>query len=278
MIAAKHALELGSDGSAEDSLPERMADSLHAFALRDRALVEHAMTTLADRFSRVDPRRQLRVVGRLGTHDYFWRAVDRPLAERIDSLLVQAVAGLTRDSPVPLDTARQLSVVRSPIARSRLPEVTQRFADLPAQQRAMIADRSPDPYFVADVVEFVGHAWTFRLGELAGHTLVRHGPHLSQEDLESALVAWAENRQCLHAFGMPGLAVDLLGATGHLGAGRAAAFRDLLDRAAAHDRDQGTSVAASYQDLRDRLDQLPATGGRLGGGRIGPGPTTDPDH
>jgi len=66
----------------------------------------------------------------------------------------------------------------------------------------MIADRSPDPYFVADVVEFVGHAWTFRLGELAGHTLVRHGPHLSQEDPESALVAWAENRQCLHAFGV----------------------------------------------------------------------------
>jgi hypothetical protein len=110
---------------------------------------------------------------------------------------------------LPLHVASRLAIVRSDYARTRLPQLEERFTALTLLQRMNIVASAPAPYFVPAVLGFISEANGWRIGEQAGQLLVQHAPFLTGENLEAALTAWANNSQCREAAQMPDLAVAL---------------------------------------------------------------------
>ncbi|GAA5091171.1 hypothetical protein [Nocardia iowensis] len=229
-LAAKHAvLEIDTPGqlSAAD-YADRMAVALDAFAQRDRESVRAAVAKQKERFRTLDGATQLRTLGRLGDHDYFWSSVDRALATRLLGLL-DAPSSVAEGQAFPRDLAAGLAVVRSRDAREGLPGLEQRFEDLPWIDRmAVVIAARPDPYFLPSVLEFIKEAWSFRTGEQAGRLLIKHAPFLTVDILATALENWCTNVQCRRASEMPEIAVRLLQHTAHLGQSRAKPFAEFL--------------------------------------------------
>lgn len=229
-IAAKHALrELDPDGRLPAAeYANRAAIVLYAFAQRDRELVRAALAAQREPFQGLDGEVQLRAMARLGDQDYFWSLVDEPLAERLQQMLLGLPIPAASWDALPLHVAAYLAIVRSGYARTRLPQLEQRFTTLTLLHRMNVAASSPAPYFVPAVVGFIDEANSWRIGEQAGQLLLQHAPFLTVETLQDALTAWAGNSQCREASQMPELAVSLFRSTSHLGTGQAAAFTTFL--------------------------------------------------
>lgn len=201
---------------------------LYAFAQRDRELVRTALSAQREPFQGLDGEVQLRAMARLGDEDYFWSLVDEPLAERLQQMLLGLPIPAASWDALPLHVAACLAIVRSHYARTRLPQLEQRFTTLTLLHRMNVAASAPAPYFVPAVVGFIDEANSWRIGEQAGQLLLQHAPFLTVEALEIALAAWANNSECREAAQMPDLAVSLFRSTSHLGAGQAAAFATFL--------------------------------------------------
>jgi hypothetical protein len=232
-VAAKHALlELPSTGYsvAATTVADRMADCVKDFAQRDRVLVRETTENLAGRFGGLDGAVQIRALARLGDQDFFWDMIDPPLANRLNGLVAVADVGDDRWSPIPVETAAMLSLVRDENARNHLPSLMARFKELEPWRRAQIAAIHPDEFFSGYVADFLDDAPSFRSAENIGQTVVvPHGRFYTMDELRRVLHAWQQNEQCRIAAKMPGLAVELLAATAHLGDERYTVFREFLN-------------------------------------------------
>jgi hypothetical protein len=235
-VAAKHALlETAPPPSVQlpsAELANRMAAALSAFASRDRELVRSVVTDLHSRFQLLDGAAQLRALVRLGDRDYFWDMIDEAMAVKFNAMLDASIV-VNPWEALPADVASCLALVRSELARARLPILEDRFTRMSFFHRISIAAAHPDPYFVPAVVDFVRGASSFRTGEQAGQLAVQHAAYLNVEILQSVLAEWVENYECREASLMPGMAVELFLATAHLGTARVAAFKEFLARAQA---------------------------------------------
>lgn len=233
-VAAKHALcELQPPATipiAPNVLADRMAEALKAFALRDRELVRTTLAGLNPRFQPLDSGIQLRALIRFGDQDFFWDIVDQPLLDRLNRLI---------NTPLPVgeydalstELATLLALVRDERARTRLPNLEQRFTTLAYRHQMEVAAVRPDPYFVPTVIGHIATAPGWRTAEQVGQLLVvPHGQYFSEEDLRAVLTAWCDNDQCRRASGMPNLATELFAATGHLGPSRHAIWQEFLTR------------------------------------------------
>ncbi|MGY6651396.1 hypothetical protein ACXIZN_04445 [Amycolatopsis sp. TRM77291] len=241
-IAAKHALrEIDPAGRLNPvEYANRAAVVLFALAGRDRTMVTSAVESQLEPFQALVGEVQLRAMARLGDQDFFWAMVDNALSGRLQQLLL-ALPIPEQWEPLPVDVAICLAVVRSELARSRLPQLEQRFTTLSKVHRMNVVAVAPAPYFIPTVIEFLKEAWNFRTGEQIGQLLVQHASLLSVDQLTSALTAWADNDQCRLAERMTGLAVTLYRATAHLGAGQPEAFTSFL-----HEVQSKTTADDSY--------------------------------
>jgi hypothetical protein len=232
-IAAKHALcevPVPSEYSvAASTVADRMAACIKAFAERDRGLVRGAMQSLSLRLGGLEGEVQIRALARLGDQDFFWDILDPPFANRLNDLVAVADIGDDLWDPIPSETAAMLALVRDENVRSRLPSLTARFEQLDPWRQAQIAALHPDAYFSRLVAGLLACASDYRSGEMIGQTAVAHGSYYSTDELRQVLAAWWQNDQCRRASKMPGLAVELLAATAHLGADRYGIFREFLN-------------------------------------------------
>lgn len=250
-FAAKHALlELDPDGrmpAAEHA--DRMAAALTAFAERDRELVRTAVAEQRERFQVLGGAAQLRALARLGDQDFFWSAVDEPLATRLRDLVNQPV---TADEWEPLSplSATTFALARSPHARERLPALEQQFMSLTWTHRLSVTAARPDPYFVPAVIRLVQEAPSWRSGEQVGRLLVQYASFLTVETLQAALDAWCNNDQCRRASDMTNLAVSVFHGTAHLGTARTEAFGKFLANV---QELEGTDDYYSYPALKEAL-------------------------
>ncbi|MGH8420788.1 MAG: hypothetical protein ACRER3_00340 [Pseudomonas fluorescens] len=244
-LAAKHALrELDPDGRmAAIEYADRAAVVLSAFAERDRELVREAMTSQREQFQKLEGEMQLRALVRLGDQDYFWDIVDEALIERLEQLLETSLTAAS-GAPLRADVAAQLAMVGGRYARDQLPILEEKFAALSEQRQMEAVAARPAAYFVSTVLNSIAEAGTYRDGEQAGQLLIQHAPFLTVSTLQSALTSWVNNSQCLEAAQMPDLAARLFRATAHLGAARAAPFKDFLE--AIHSRISGDDSYGSF--------------------------------
>jgi hypothetical protein len=231
-VAAKHALcELQPPATipiASNVLADRMAETLNAFALRDRELVRTTLAGLIPRFQPLDSGIQLRTLSRLGDQDFFWDNVDQPLADRLNDLIIAPLAVGEHDA-LTSGVATFLALVRDERARTRLPNLEQCFTTLAYQHQMDVAAVHPDPYFVPMVINHVATAPGWRTAERVGQLLVvPHARYLAEEDLRALLTAWCHNSECRQASGMPGLATELFAATGHFGSAGHAIWQEFL--------------------------------------------------
>ncbi|MGW4528890.1 hypothetical protein [Amycolatopsis sp. NPDC004378] len=253
-IAARAAmLELDPDGRMPaDAHADRMAFALRAFAEVDRDAVRDAVGEARERLRVHDVAIQLRTLVRLADDDYFWTSVDLSLATHFQALLnVPITAG--QWDPLPPDVASRLAVVGSGYARERLPGLTGRFDQLNDFHRQQVVAARPCEFFVPKVIEMLRMAGSWRTGEQVGRLLVQHAGFLSLDALGAALTAWFDNSQCRDAAEMPGLAVQLVHATAHLGAARGPLFADFVAKCEAA---AGTGEYYSYPDLKSALHSL----------------------
>ena len=140
-VAAKHALcELQPPTTiliAPKLLADRMADTLKAFALRDRDLVRTTLAAVNPRFQPLDSGIQLRALIRLGDQ-FFWDIVDQPLADRLNGL-INTLLSVGEYDTLPTDGAVLLALVRDQRARTLLPNLDQRFTTLAFRHRMKVA-------------------------------------------------------------------------------------------------------------------------------------------
>lgn len=87
----------------------------------------------------------------------------------------------------------------------------------------------------------------------SGLLLVQHAGFLSLDTLADALAAWFGNDECRKSSAMPGLAVQLVHATAHLGTARGALFADFV---AKNEDVTGPGEYYSYPDLKTVLRTL----------------------
>lgn len=78
---------------------------------------------------------------------------------------------------------------------------------------------------------------------------MRYAAFLSVETLNDALIEWYDNDQCREAAATPGLAVQLVYATAHLGAARGPLFADFVAKCGAS---AGEGVYYSYPEFKLR--------------------------
>lgn len=90
-------------------------------------------------------------------------------------------------------------------------------------------------------------------GGQIGRLLVQHAAFLSLETLKDALIEWYDNDQCRLASAMPGLAVQLVLATAHLGVARGPLFADF---AAKCEASAGEGDYYSYPEVKATLDKV----------------------
>ncbi len=253
-VAAKAAmLELDPDGRMPaDAHADRMAIALRAFAEEARDMVRDAVGEARERLQVLDGAVQLRVLVRMADDDYFWTSVDQPLAARFQALLdVPIMVG--QWDPLPPETASRLALVGSAYVRGRLPGLSDRFDQLSDFHRRQVIAVRPSEYFVPKVIELLGTAGGFRSGEEVGRLLVLHAAFLSVESLREALTAWYDNDQCRSASDMPGLAVQLVHATAHLGTARGPLFTDFVTKC---EVSAGVGEYYSYPDVKTTLSNL----------------------
>jgi hypothetical protein len=149
------------------------------------------------------------------------------LADRLQGLLDTFPDTQGWEVLTPEDAAAY-ALVRSHEARKRLPRLEARFNALPVSAQMTVIALHPHPYYLPAIVGGLREAGMFRIGEQVGQMLLAHAGHLSLELLQEALNAWSANHQCRRAMQMPGIAVELLHATTHLGAARISVFGDFL--------------------------------------------------
>ncbi len=225
-LAAKHALlELPApDPLAADTLADRMAACLAAFASRDRSAVQQALSGLWEKFLTLENDRLLRAVARLGHLDEFWEIVDPAMAEKVNLLLPGLIVrepnkhgyrGVTTTFRAGGHTV--LALVRVHRAREKLADLESQFNALPMELKWQVMAGRPDPYFTALVAGLVADVGSFRSAEgLAEGVVVPHARWFTTAELRAVMEAWAGNDQCTRASEMPALAVQLYERTGHL--------------------------------------------------------------
>lgn len=253
-VAAKAAmLEVDPDGRMPaDAHADRMAIALRAFAEVDRDAVRAAVGETRERFRMLSGAVQLRALVRMADDDYFWTSVDKPLTIQFQALLDAPITVGTSD-PLPPEIAMMLALAGSTYARHHLPDLPSRFEQLGMlHQRQVIAAR-PSEFFVPKVINLVLNAGSWRVGEQIGRLLVLHARFLSLETLKEALGFWCANDQCRDATEMPGLAVQLVYATTHLGAARGPLF---VDFAAKCEEAAGVGEYYSYPGVKSALRSL----------------------
>ncbi len=230
-IAAKHALcELavpeGSDLTPA-SLADRMAEALTVFAARDRALARDIVRELIPRFRAQDGEVHLRVLVRLGAEDFWWETLDEAMMQQI-AAHIEALPG-GDDLTFPQDSLAVLALAGADECRRRMPSLAARFSLLPDWVKAQVVALRPSRHFVDTVIDLVKSAPSYRAAEDIGQRVVLpHGQYLTAPDLSRLLTAWADNRQCREAGKMPGIAVDLVTETRHLGDARREAWGSFL--------------------------------------------------
>lgn len=251
-LAAKSAmLEPSADGVISPSEhADRMATALQALAERARDTVRDAVGHCQEQLKTLDAATQLRVLVRMADQDYFWSAVDQPLADLFQAQLSRPIT-VAPWEPLPPDLAAGLAVVASRQARDRLSILATRFDQLDDHHRrnVMAATRAAE-YFVPAVVAALQTAGSWRTGEAVGRLLVQHAEFLTVETLHEGLCSWHDNNQCRQAAEMPGLAVQLFHATAHLGDARFGPFGDF---AAKCEATEGRAEYYSYPELHETL-------------------------
>ncbi len=211
-------------------LADRMAETIKAFALRDRELVRTTLADLNQRFQPLDSGIHWRALIRLGDQDFFCDIVDQPLAERLNSL-INIPLDVSQYDALPAGLASLLALVRDQRARTRLPSLEQRFTTLAFLHQMEVAAAHPDRYFVPTVIRFISEARSWRNAEEIGQRLVvPHGRYFTLKELRVVLTAWCGNDQCRQASQMPNLAVELVAVTAHLGPARYSIWQEFLTR------------------------------------------------
>lgn len=257
-VAAKHALcELEPPAAtpvSQRALAGRMAQVLKAFARRDRDLVRRTLHGLRSRFELLEPGAHLRAVMRLGDEDFFWDLVETPLAQQLDANLsarkIPAGPSLTPEEMT------LLSLVRTPVARTRLPILEKVYAGLEMMERAEIAGVHPHPYFLSVVSAAMREAGGWRTAErFCELVVIPHAPLMSIDVLAEVLDGWATNSQCRTASSMPGMAVELYATTARLGTARYPIWRrfiaEVRARATEHDLPYYSYTEVEQALLRD---------------------------
>ncbi|KFZ80850.1 hypothetical protein ED92_11050 [Amycolatopsis sp. MJM2582] len=240
-LAAKAAmLEIDPDGRMPaDAHADRMAIALRAFAEKARDTVRDAVGEARERLQILEAATQLRVLARMVDDDYFWASVDQPLTERFHVLLDVPIT-VDEWSTLPPETALRYALVGSSLARNHLPGLAARFEQLADIHRLQVISLRPSEFFVPHVIQHLRSAFSWRNGEEVGHILLQHALFLSSETLKEALDAWYDNDQCRNAKAMPGLAVQLLQATSHLGIGRGPLFAEFASKCEAAAQKSGS--------------------------------------
>ncbi|GAB3161959.1 hypothetical protein GCM10027258_80010 [Amycolatopsis stemonae] len=246
-------LELDPDGRMPaDVHADRMAFALRAFSEVARDTVRDAVGEARERFQVLDGAVQLRALVRMADDDYFWISVDPALATRFQALL-NAPVTVGQWDPLPPEVASWLALVGSTYARGRLPGLTVRFDQLGDFHRQQVIAARPCEFFLPKVIEMLRTAGSWRTGEQVGRLLVQHAAFLSLDTLGEALTVWCGNNQCRDAAEMPGLAVQLLHATAHLGVARGPLFSDFVAKC---EFAAGEGEYYSYPDLKSALRNL----------------------
>jgi hypothetical protein len=253
-VAAKAAmLEIDPDGRMPaDAHADRMAIALRAFAEGARDMVRDAVSEARERLQILDGAIQLRTLVRMADDDYFWASVDQALAARFQALL-DAPTTVVPWEPLPPEIAARFALVGNAFARERLPGLPSRFGQLDAHHRRQVIAIRSSEFFVPEVIELLRTAGSWRSGEEVGRLLVSHAEFLTVGTLGDALTAWFDNGQCREAAAMPGLAVQLVHATSHLGAARGPLFADFVARC---ETSAGAGEYYAYPDLKAALGNL----------------------
>lgn len=146
-----------------------------------------------------------------------------------------------------------LAVVGSAFAREHLPGLSDRFDRLGRKHQRQVVAARPSEFFVSKVIEFLRSAPNWEAGGQIGRLLVQHATFLSLETLKDALIEWYDNDQCRLGSAMPGLAVQLVHATAHLGVARGPLFADF---AAKCEASAGSGDYYSYPELKVTFDKI----------------------
>lgn len=225
-LAAKHALlELPApDPMAADTLADRMAMCLVAFASRERIGVQQALTGLWEKFLTLENDRLLRAVARLGHLDEFWDIVDAAMAEKVNLLLPGLIVrepnkygyrGVTTTFRAGGHTV--LALVRVRRAREKLADLESQFNALPMALKWQVMAGCPDPYFTVLIAGLVAEVGSWRSAEsLTEGVVIPHAKWFTTAELRAVMEAWAGNTECTQASGMPDLAFQLYERTCHL--------------------------------------------------------------
>ncbi|WIV60727.1 hypothetical protein [Amycolatopsis nalaikhensis] len=246
-------LEVDPDGRMPAAAhADRMAFALRAFAEVNRDAVRDAVGATRERFQVLGGEIQLRTLVRMGDDDYFWASVDQTMATRFEALLDSSTTS-GPNGTLPPAAVSVLALVSSNYARERLPNLTVRFKQLSDFQRRQVIALGPGEFFVPTVIEMLRTAGSFRSGEAVGRLLVQHAAFLTLSTLGEALGAWFANGQCRDAGDMPGLAVQLVHATAHLGAARGPLFSEFVAKCEAV---PGEIEQYNYPELKSALYTL----------------------
>ena len=257
-VAAKHALcEVPPPAGTPVTpqvLADRMAETIKAFARRDRDLVRRTLQGVYPRFQVLGTEIQLRAIVRLGDQDFLWDMIEPTLAAHLDASFA-AVTLPAEYEPLSAETAALLALVRDSTTRSRLPSLERRYAGLGRRHRIDVAGARPDPYFLPSVVEQMTGVESWRGAEQVCELMVLpHAPILTVDALQAVLEAWWSSHDCRTAVRMPSLAVELFTATAHLGTARYPIWKQFLQEVRQR-VEAGDSPTYRYNGIEQALSQ-----------------------
>ncbi|MFJ2195370.1 hypothetical protein [Streptomyces violaceusniger] len=210
VFAAKEALlELTSVGAlSETVMADRYATCLHAFAERDRTVVQDAVASVMGRLGQQPLHVQIRALVRLGDLDAFWDEVEEAMRAQIGDYIQQIDLPDDYD-PLTADQIGILGLVELKHVRMALPALVPKFQDLSAWQKAPVIRHRPGPYMAGHVADILEAAKSWRAAEsTAQQTVLPCAPYVTSEQLGDILSAWGENYECRTASGMLELAVE----------------------------------------------------------------------
>ncbi|MFJ5307440.1 hypothetical protein [Streptomyces sp. NPDC088350] len=212
VFAAKEALlELKSVGALSKSvMADRYAVCLRAFAERDRTIVQQAIGSVIGRLGQQPLDVQIRSLVRLGDLDVFWDQVDGAMRSQIADYIEQ-INLPDGNSQLTVDQTGVLGLVELKNLRTALLSLEPKFRALSPSQKASVISHRPGPYVAGYVADILRDATSWRSAENAARLVVPVcAPHLTSEQLDGILSAWAANYECRTASGMPELAVRFL--------------------------------------------------------------------
>jgi hypothetical protein len=248
-LAAKHSmLEIEAPDPADTLiLADRMARCLHNFARRDQELVQESIEVVGQRFGGVSTATQLRTVGRLGSLDVFWSAIDEPIKTRLE----QMISDIPKPSymeAITADQAAVLSLVAVQRLRLAIPTLESKFDNLPPHQKRSVIAYRPSAYFAPYAARLLADVRSYRSAEeMAVGVLLPCARYMALEDLGLTLENWAENDQCRYASEMVSLSVKLYQSTAHLRGKDQSLWEEFIEKLHAKQPDE---------DSHYRYDQL----------------------